>query len=53
MLFRSAVNARYPAPPKGTRILTRAYYRGIGDTEAFQERVSEMIEAAAMRLGLS
>lgn len=48
-----AVNARYPAPKKGTRILTRAYYKGLGDAEAFQARVVGLIEDAARRLGLS
>ena len=47
------MNERFPAPKKGTRILTRAYYKGLGDAEAFQARVVGLIEDAARRLGLS
>lgn len=48
-----AINDRYGKPGKGTRILTKAYYKGLGDAEAFRERIAEMINEAARRAGLS
>lgn len=47
------INDRYGKPGKGTRILTKAYYKGLGDAEAFRERIAEMINEAARRAGLS
>jgi hypothetical protein len=46
------INDRYGKPTKGTRILTKAYYKGLGDAEAFRERIAEMINDAARRAGL-
>lgn len=46
------INDRYGKPTKGTRILTKAYYKGLGDAEAFRERIAEMINEAARRAGL-
>lgn len=48
-----AVNARHGKPTKGTRILTKAYYKGLGDAEAFRQRIIDMIEDAARRAGLT
>ena len=48
-----AVNKRHGKPNKGTRILTKAYYKGLGDAEAFRQRIIEMIEDAARRAGLT
>lgn len=47
------INDRYGKPGKGTRILTKAYYKGLGNAEAFRERIAEMINEAARRAGLS
>ena len=47
------INDRYGKPGKGTRILTKAYYKGLGDAEAFRERIAEMINEAARKAGLS
>lgn len=46
------VNNRFPMPSKGSRILTRAYYRAIPDASAFRERIADMIVDAARRAGL-
>lgn len=47
------INDRYGKPGKGTRILTKAYYKGLGNAEAFRERIAEMINEAARKAGLS
>ncbi len=46
------VASRFPMPSKGSRILTRAYYKGIPDASAFRERIADMIVDAARRAGL-
>lgn len=46
------INERFGKPTKGTRILTKAYYKGLGNAEAFRERIIEMINDAARRAGL-
>lgn len=46
------VNNRFPMPSKGSRILTKAYYRAIPDAAAFRERIADMIVDAARRAGL-
>ena len=46
------INERFPAPKKGTRILTPAYYKAIPDAEAFKARVIASIVAAAQANGL-
>ena len=48
-----AVNARHGKPTKGTRILTKAYYKGLGDAQEFRRRITEMIEDAARKAGLT
>jgi hypothetical protein len=48
-----AVNNRHGKPNKGTRILTKAYYKGLGDAEAFRQRITDMIEDAARKAGLT
>lgn len=47
-----AIASRFPMPSKGSRILTRAYYRAIPNPVAFRERIAEMIVDAARRAGL-
>jgi len=46
------INERFGKPTKGTRILTKAYYKGLGDADAFRDRIIDMINDAARRAGL-
>jgi len=46
------INQRFPAPNKGTRILTPAYYKGIPDPQAFTEKIRDAVIRSARANGL-
>ncbi len=46
------VASRFPMPSKGSRILTRAYYKGIPDPQAFTEKIRDAVIRSARANGL-
>lgn len=46
------INDRFPMPKKGTRLLTRAYYKAIPDSQALAEQIRDSIIESARANGL-
>ena len=46
------IASRFPMPAKGTRLLTKAYYKAIPDSQAFSEKIRGQIIASARGNGL-